>query len=301
MSSDTTETFEPSGDSPVKQTWTCLLRGVSYELDVYPSREARLVLRVDGKQIYDKKNSTDNRSITVGRDCRVRVRLSFLGRVKDATAYDGDAELDFDAPVGSRAEKTQSWGRKHPVLFALRHVAFKAGGILIAFLGVTAFVKWLLAPVIEWIADHMPRISWPEIHLPQIPWPEIHLPRIPWPDIQIPWPQITLPWWLQVVLGWLAEHEEIIKPLLIGLLLALGEMRRQRKQRKQREAGVADDPNAELEKTRFHRWLDQLDARAADTPMARRKERAKVAAALRALENKRRAQEQASVGSDDSV
>lgn len=229
--------------------WTCRLAGHLYELEVTPGLSTRLVLRVDGEQVHDKRSMDERRTIRAGGGRRVEVRMSALGGVKRATAHDGDVDLDFDAPAGSRAARTQEWGRRHPTWYALRHVVIAVGGILVVMLGLGALMKALIEPVIRWIAERMPelpRIPWPDINLPRIPWPHFDLPDIPWPHFDIPWPNITPPWWWTVFTEWLGQHEDIIKPLLFAVMLALFEVRRQRRQRRLRESAEAGSDSPEV-------------------------------------------------------
>lgn len=221
------------------ETWTCRLAGRDYELDVTPGLSTRLMLRVDGTQVYDKAEMDDHRRIRLDGG-RVEAWIGARGNLKRATAYAGSVDMDFDAPVGSRAARTQAWGREHPGLFAARHVAMQLGGVLIALLGLGALFKHLIAPVIRWIVERMPDIDWPDIPWPQItwptlPWPDIHLPRIPWPDVGPP------PWWHYVVsfFAWIEPYEDIAKALLIGLTIALFEARRLRRQQRLRRDAEA--------------------------------------------------------------
>lgn len=262
---DRTEPWTPQGAEPDSKTWTCSLGGRAYELDVHPGMTTRLVLRVDGEVLHDKASSDEWRTITTGPGRRVEVRLANLGKVRRATVHDGPRDLDFDAPAGSRAARTQQWGRAHPTLFALRHVAIKGGLIVIALLGLGALFKALIQPIVRWITDRIPQVDLPDIALPDIPWPRIRWPAIPWPDI--PWPQITLPDWVITLITWLDQYDHIVKPLLIGLVLALGEMRRQRRQRRLRDSGAVDDPGGPAG-ARAATSVTPGDDRASDEPQS---------------------------------
>ncbi|GMA40964.1 hypothetical protein [Mobilicoccus caccae] len=231
MSVETTQETTVATTPKTAVTWTCTLGGRFYELDVTPGLSTRTVLRVDGQQVHDEKVSGDRRTITLDADRRVEVRLSSLGKVRRATVHDGPVDLDFDAPAGSRAARTQEWGRTHPTLFALRHVVIKGGVIVVALLGLGALVKAVVEPVVRWIAERMPDIPLPDIDLPDIPWPSI------------PRPDITPPDWLAAFLTWFGQYDHIVKPLLIGLAIALFEIRRQRRQRRLRDSATADSPD----------------------------------------------------------
>jgi hypothetical protein len=58
--------------------------------------------------------------------------------------------------------------RNHPRLYASRHVVRAVGKVVAALLGVAAFIRLLLQPVLNWISDRLPQID-----LPSIPWPDI--------------------------------------------------------------------------------------------------------------------------------
>jgi hypothetical protein len=113
----------------------------------------------------------------------------------------------FDPPPGSFAARLLVFQRNHPRLYAFRHVVRAIGGVAAGLLGLAVFVRLLLQPVLDWIADRLP-----DIELPSIPWPDIDLPELPVPS------------WLRVILGtakfWL--------PVLIAIGVAMAEIRRRR-------------------------------------------------------------------------
>ena len=73
-------------------------------------------------------------------------------------------------------------------------------------------------------------IPWPHINWPNIPWPHIDWPDIPWPDI--PWPHISLPHVdLPEWLVWMADHPKLWVPIVVGVGLGVGAVRRNRRSR----------------------------------------------------------------------
>jgi hypothetical protein len=88
--------------------------------------------------------------------------------------------------------------RERPRLYAARHVAKGVGQVLAAVIGIGLAVRFL--------------------PLPDLPLPNVDLPGLSVPDL-------PLPGWLAAILGtakfWL--------PVLIGILVALGELERRRK------------------------------------------------------------------------
>ena len=123
----------------------------------------------------------------------------------------------FDPPPGSFAARLLVFQRNYPRLHASRHVVRAIGRVAAGLLGLAVFVRLLLQPVLDWIADRLP-----DIDLPSIPWPDIDLPSIPWPDIDLP--ELAVPSWLRVILGtakfWL--------PVLVAIGVAMAEIRRRR-------------------------------------------------------------------------
>jgi hypothetical protein len=123
-------------------------------------------------------------------------------------------KLSFAPPTGSLAAWLQAVERRHPRLWASRHVVLAAGKVGFALLGVTAFIRLLLAPLLGWLRGLLP-----DIDLPSIPLPDIDLPDIPWPDIRLP--EIHLPAWLLALLG----TAKFWGPILVGIGLAVVEVR----------------------------------------------------------------------------
>jgi hypothetical protein len=123
----------------------------------------------------------------------------------------------FDPRPGSFTARLLVLQRNHPRLYASRHVVRALGRVAAGLLGLAVFVRLLLQPVLDRIADRLPNIE-----LPSIPWPDIDWPSIPWPDIDLP--ELAVPSWLQVIIGtgkyWL--------PVLIAIGVALAEIRRRR-------------------------------------------------------------------------
>ena len=93
-------------------------------------------------------------------------------------------------PAESRSER---FARRHPRLYALRHVAKGTGKAAAALIGIGLLLQLL----------------------PAIPWPDIPLPSI---DL----PEITVPAWLRAIL----EAKKYWLPILIGIALAVRELKR---------------------------------------------------------------------------
>jgi hypothetical protein len=91
------------------------------------------------------------------------------------------------------------------------------GKVAATLLGLAAFIRLLLQPVLTWITDRLP-----DIDLPSIPWPDIDLPALPWPDIDLP--ELAIPHWLRMII----ITAKFWIPVLIAIGIAVAEVRRRK-------------------------------------------------------------------------
>jgi hypothetical protein len=131
--------------------------------------------------------------------------------------------IEFEPPTGTRAHRRYLWAKRHPQVYAARHVVVASaqvvGGLLLAriALGFVLDVDWAWLP--DW---HLPRI--PRPHLPD-------LPDIPWPDLDLPdW---SLPGWLAAVLA----SKKYWFPILVATGVEIAEVRRRRRRDADNEVG----------------------------------------------------------------
>lgn len=121
---------------------------------------------------------------------------------------EGEEKTDLRPPAGSRAERLERMREERPGLYAARHVGKGVAEVAIGLLGLGALLRFT---------------PWPDISIPR---PDIPLPDIPWPDIPAPdLPSWPLPGWIE----WPLDHSRYWVPVLIGILIALNELRRRRK------------------------------------------------------------------------
>jgi hypothetical protein len=102
---------------------------------------------------------------------------------------------------------------RHPRLYAYRHVAGAVGGVLLAIVGVTVFVKSVAGEMLRAVLGWLPDLRLPEIDVPDLP-----IPSIPFPDL----PDITMP-------GWVGSVIDVIKyvvPVVIALAVTRAEIKR---------------------------------------------------------------------------
>jgi hypothetical protein len=108
------------------------------------------------------------------------------------------ARRSVTAMVHNASERLAKVKRERPRLYAARHVAKGVGQVLLAVLGVGLAVRFL--------------------PLPDLPLPNLDVPEFPGPDLSVPG-------WLAAILG----TAKFWVPILIGILVAIGEAGRRRK------------------------------------------------------------------------
>jgi hypothetical protein len=131
---------------------------------------------------------------------------------------------EFAPPPGSVAARLAAFRLAHPRLWASRHVVLAAAKVGLALLGVAAFLRLLVQPLLDRLLGLLrPFFDWlrgllPDIDLPEIPWPDI-----PWPAIDLP--DLHAPGWLLVLLG----TAKFWAPILVAIGAAVVEVRRRRR------------------------------------------------------------------------
>lgn len=124
----------------------------------------------------------------------------------------------FAPPPGTPAARLLAFERGHPRLWASRHVVLAVVRVVAGVLGLSAFVQYLLAPLLSWILGVLRSVPRPDVDLPDIPWPEI-----PWPDVDLP--DLVAPGWLLFLVG----TAKFWGPVLVATGLAVLEVRRRRR------------------------------------------------------------------------
>ncbi|MGY1820796.1 hypothetical protein [Geodermatophilus sp. SYSU D00079] len=146
------------------------------------------------------------------------------------TALDlATAERHRFAPApGTLAARLRAIEERHPRLWASRHVALAVARVVGALLGLAVLLQGLVQPLVTWLLGLLPRVD-----LPDLPWPDLDLPSIPWPDVDLP--DVSPPGWLGAVLA----TAEYWGPVLVGVALAVREVRRERRTPRAREDSPA--------------------------------------------------------------
>ncbi|HZG92538.1 MAG TPA: hypothetical protein VEZ42_20195, partial [Pseudonocardia sp.] len=139
--------------------------------------------------------------------------------MRGATGLATARKRRFAPPPGTPAARLLAFERDHPRLWASRLVVLAVTKVVLGVLGVTAFIKLLLQPVLTWLRGLLP-----DFDLPSIPWPDIDLPEIPWPDIDLP-DLPAAPGWLQALL----DTAKFWGPVLAAVGLAVREVQRRRR------------------------------------------------------------------------
>lgn len=140
-----------------------------------------------------------------------------------------------DGPAETREERRDRMAREHPVRFTAQRVGVAVVEVVLGVLGVGAviglFVRGLLPNVdLGWLPD----VSVPQWlqDLEPPSWLR-YIDPIHWIGrLDIPWPEVDLP-------GWLTGSTTYWLPIVIALVVALGEIDRRRKK--------ADEADAEQE------------------------------------------------------
>jgi hypothetical protein len=121
-------------------------------------------------------------------------------------------------------------------VWASRHVVLAAARIGLALLGVAAFLRLLVQPLLDWLLGLLrPFFAWlrgllPDIDLPDIPWPDI-----PWPDIDLP--DLHAPGWLLLLLA----TAKFWGPILVAIGAAVVEVQRRRRAAARRSGQDGED------------------------------------------------------------
>jgi hypothetical protein len=167
----------------------------------------RVRLLVDGEEVAETK-ANGPRTVLTASGFEVRAVMPWWGgSVKRAELVPEDGEpVRLEPEPGTRAARAAAFERKHPRLFAARHVVKGAAQVAIALVGISLLIDLL-----------------PSIPLPDVDLPRIELPDIPWPAIELP--SIEVPEWVKTVM----RTKPYWLPIVIGIALAVAELRRRKR------------------------------------------------------------------------
>lgn len=188
-------------------------RSIEVVPDAITERD-RVRLLVDGETVAETK-ANGKRTVLAGEDFEVRAVMPFWGgSVTSASlvpAGEEDVRIELEPEPGTRAARRAGFARRHPELYAARHVLQGAAQVAAAIIGFTFLLRLI------------PAIPWPSVDLPDLP--SIDLPDIPLPNIQI---DIAMPGWVEAVL----DSKPYWVPILVGFVLAMRELDRRKKTRR---------------------------------------------------------------------
>ena len=150
-------------------------------------------------------------------------------RVLDLATAEGHP---FDPEPGTLAARLRTVEERHPRLWASRHVVAAVVRVGAGLLGLLVLLQAVVRPVLRWLAGLVP-----DVDLPDLPLPDLDPPSIPWPDLDLP--DLALLGWLAAVLA----TAEVWGPLLVGVCVAVAEVRRRRRRDAVggRGSGTGDD------------------------------------------------------------
>jgi hypothetical protein len=169
----------------------------------------RVRLLVDGEEVAETK-ANGPRTVLAAEGFEVRAVMPFWGgSVKRAELVPAEGEpVRLGPEPGTRAARVARFEREHPRLFAARHVVRGAAQVALALVGISLLIDLL-----------------PSIPLPDLDLPRIDLPEIPWPTINLP--SVEVPEWVRTIM----RTKPYWLPIVIGIALAVAELRRRRKRR----------------------------------------------------------------------
>ena len=213
-----------------QERWVLEHDGHRLEVEGPRSRATRrLRLFVDGEEVAEREVAGRKTTRITHEDTTVRAEWDRLGNlavvallpggIKDLVT--GGGEIWFTPPPGSRAERRERFARRHPRLFAARHVAAAVAKVLLPLLGLAGLIR-----------IPRPDIDLPALDLPDLDPPRLRRPRIPWPDIDLSWlPDLALPGWVQAIV----RSAKYWGPVLAAVVIAFREYERRKKQRERQQ------------------------------------------------------------------
>ena len=199
-------------DMPTKFSVQYEGRSIEVVPDAITQRD-RVRLLVDGEAVAETK-ANGKKTVLAGDGFQVRAVMPFWGGsvTRASLVPDGrDEEWELEPEPGTRAARRAAFARRHPRLYASRHVLTGVAQVAAAMVGFTFLLRLI------------PAIPWPSIDLPDLP--SINLPDLPLPSFQI---DIELPGWVQAVL----DSKPYWVPIVVGLVVALRELDRRKKTRR---------------------------------------------------------------------
>jgi hypothetical protein len=159
----------------------------------------RVRLLVDGEAVAETK-ANGRRTVLVGHGFEVRAAMPFWGgSVSHAALVADGEEFELEPEPGTRAARRLAFARRHPRLYASRHVVGGAAQVAAAIIGLGLVLRLL----------------------PSIPLPSIDLPL---PSFRL---DVELPGWVQAVL----DSKPYWVPIVLGLVFAAREVRRRKRLR----------------------------------------------------------------------
>lgn len=228
--------------------WT--LRDRRRKLAVHDD-DGTVQVTLDGEELEARAAGVlDDFSVDLGSvdgvEQKIRVMLGLRKQLRRVTLVErgeGDPRpliTWFEPPEGSKARRGYEFREAHPKLYAARHVASTAAGILIGLLGIGAIVSAFLRGL-------LPRIDWSWLpDLPDISPPDWlkYIDPLRW--LAKLWPDWDLFGWLP---DWDLSRLRYVAPLVIAALIAISEVERRRK-REARERGEERDGETDPDEER---------------------------------------------------
>lgn len=199
--------------------WTIRHDGTVYDIVAGDDKRASRLL-ADGDEVDTQTAGYWESSTLTHDETTIKVSWGPRNQITDAVLIGpGDTRTPLTPPPGSRAAAREAFQREHPTLYVLRRTAVAGVEIVIGILGVGALLGVFLGSL-------LPRLDLSWIPTPSAPDWFRYLDIGYWLGrLGLSWPDIDIPDWIQAAL----EHKKYWLPVLIALLVALGELERRKK------------------------------------------------------------------------
>lgn len=219
--------------------WTIRHLGTAYEVVTgEPSRTSRLL--ADGVEVDAQTAGYWESSKLSHGDAVFEVRWGPRNTVTSCVLLrpgdDASVRTPLIPPPGSKAARQEAFQREHPTAYVVRRASWAALEVAIGLLGISALVGALLPRVsLSWL----PRPSLPG-WLPDLSKPDwLHYLDVTYwlGRLGLSWPDVGIPGWAAAVL----QEKKYWLPIVIAVLVAVGQVERRKKVDAEREAKDSDE------------------------------------------------------------
>lgn len=199
--------------------WTIRHDGTTYEVETGEDKRVSRLL-ADGDEVDTQTAGYWESSKLTHGDTTIKIAWGPRNDITSAVLLGpDDVKTPLVPPAGSRPAAREAFQREHPVLFVLRRTAVAGIEIVIGVLGIGALLGVFLGSL-------LPRLDLSWIPKPSVPDWFRYLDIGYWLGrLGLSWPDLDIPDWIQGLL----EQKKYWLPIVIAVLVALGELERRKK------------------------------------------------------------------------